>query len=222
MRNHEPDERRTHTRSAVPASAPGMIRVLVVDDHPAVRAGLVAVLRSEPGLVPVGAAADQDGALGEARRRRPDVALVDYHLRDVDYHLRDGDGLLLCRDLKSLPAPPRVLIYSAFADGGLGLPATIAGADGLVDKGTPTEELFERVRTVARGQTALQVTPQAMSAGAARLETRDLPILGMLLERTPPAEIAKVLRLDERELDSRVEAMLTRLRIRTDHDPQRA
>jgi DNA-binding NarL/FixJ family response regulator len=214
MRNREPDERRTHTRSAVPASAPGMIRVLVVDDHPAVRAGLVAVLRSEPGLVPVGAAADQDGALGEARRTRPDVALV-------DYHLRDGDGLLLCRDLKSLPAPPRVLIYSAFADAGLGLPATIAGADGLVDKGTPTEELFERVRTVARGGTALQVSAEARTAGAARLETRDLPILGMLMERTPRAEIAKVLRLDERELDSRVEAMLTRLRVRTGHDPQR-
>jgi DNA-binding NarL/FixJ family response regulator len=192
-----------------------MIRVLIVDDHPAVRAGLVAVMRAEPGLLPVASAADPDGALAEARRRHPHVALV-------DYHLREGDGLLVCRDLKSLPAPPRVLIYSAFAEAGLGLPATIAGADGLVDKGTPTEELFERVRTVARGGTVLSVTPQAMTAGAARLDTRDLPILGMLMERTPPAEIAKVLRLEERELDSRVEAMLTRLRIRTDHDLERA
>jgi DNA-binding NarL/FixJ family response regulator len=192
-----------------------MIRVLVVDDHPAVRAGLVAVLRTEPGLVPVAAAADPDGALTEARRRHPDVALV-------DYHLREADGLLLCRDLKSLPAPPRVLIYSAFADAGLGLPATIAGADGLVDKGTPTDELFERVRTVARGGTALHVTAEAMTAAAARLETRDLPILGMLMVRTPTAEIAKVLRLDEGELGSRVEAMLKRLSIRTGQDPQRA
>jgi CheY-like chemotaxis protein len=126
-----------------------MIRVLIVDDPPAVRAGLVAVMRAEPGLLPVASAADPDGALAEAR-------------------------------------------------------------------------LFERVRTVARGRTVLAVTPQAMTAGAARLDTRDLPILGMLMERTPPAEIAKVLRLDERELDSRVEAMLTRLRIRTDHDPERA
>jgi DNA-binding NarL/FixJ family response regulator len=192
-----------------------MIRVLVVDDHPAVRAGLVAVLRTEPGLLPVAAAADPDGALAEPRWRHPDVALV-------DYHLREGNGLLLCRDLKSLPAPPRVLIYSAFADAGLCLPASIAGADGLIDKGTPTDELFERVRTVARGGTALQVTADAMAAGAARLETRDLPILGMLIQRTPTAEIAKVLRLDERELGSRVEAMLRRLSIRTGHDPQRA
>jgi DNA-binding NarL/FixJ family response regulator len=215
MRSLGPDERRTETGFAGPATEPSMIRVLVVDDHPAVRAGLVAILRTEPGLVPVAAAADPDGALTEARRRHPDVALV-------DYHLREGDGLLLCWDLKSLPAPPRVLIYSAFADANLGLPAAIAGADGLVDKGTPTHDLFERVRTVARGGTALQVTAEAMTAAAARLETRDLPILGMLMERTPTAEIAKVLRLDEGELGSRVEAMLRRLSIRTGHDPQRA
>ena len=61
-----------------------------------------------------------------------------------------------------------------------------------------------------------------MTAAAAKLETRDLPILGMLTERTPTAEIAKVLRLDERELDSRVESMLRRLTIRTGHDAQRA
>jgi DNA-binding NarL/FixJ family response regulator len=190
-----------------------MIRVLVVDDHPAVRAGLVAVLRTEPGLVPVAAAADPDGALAEARRRHPDVALV-------DYHLREGDGLLLCRDLKSLRAAPRVLIYSAFADAGLGLPDTIAGADGLVDKSVPTAELFERVRTVARGETVLPVTAEAMAAAAARLETRDLPVLGMLMERTPRAEIARVLRVEEREIDSRVEAILSRLKIATGHDHQ--
>src|SRR5919108_225734 len=91
-----------------------MIRVLVVDDHPAVRAGLIAVLRTEP---------------------------------------------------------PHVLIYSAFADAGLALPAAIAGADGVADKGLPTGELFERIRTVARGEPALVVTAETMSAGAAKLET---------------------------------------------------
>ena len=192
-----------------------MIRLLVVDDHPAVRAGLVAVLRTEPGLVPVAAAAHPDGALAEARRTHPDVALV-------DYHLRKGDGLLLCRALKSLPAPPRVLIYSAFAHQGLGLPARLASADGLVDKGAPTEELFERVRAAARGATALPVSTEAMTAAATRLETRDLPILGMLMERTPTAEVARVLRLDERELDSRVEAMLRRLSVPTPHQAERA
>jgi DNA-binding NarL/FixJ family response regulator len=190
-----------------------MIRVLVVDDHPAVRAGLVALLRAEPGLVPVAAAADPEAAINAARRTRPDVAVV-------DYQLRRGDGLLVCRELKALPAPPRILIYSAFAEQALGLPAAVAGAHGVVDKAVSPDELFERVRTVARGETVLAITAEAMTAGAARLETEDLPILGLIMDRTPQAEIAEVLNLDERELDHRVEAMLTRLKAQTAHYPQ--
>jgi DNA-binding NarL/FixJ family response regulator len=185
-----------------------MIRVLVVDDHPAVRTGLVAMLRAEPDLVPVASAADTEAAMAAARRTRPDVAVV-------DYHLKRGDGLLACRELKSLPAPPRILIYSAFAEHALGLPAAVAGAHGVVDKGVPPDELFERVRTVARGETVLAITPEAMTAGAARLGTDDLPILGLIIGRTPRAEIAEVLGLDERELDRRVEAMLSRLKVPT-------
>jgi DNA-binding NarL/FixJ family response regulator len=185
-----------------------MIRVLVVDDHPAVRTGLVAMLRSEPGLVPVAAATDVESAFAAAKRTRPDVAVV-------DYHLKVGDGLVVCSQLKSLPAPPRILIYSAFAERGLGLPAAVAGADGVLDKGVPSGELFERVRTVARGDTMPAISPEAMTAGAAKLKTDDLPILGMIMNRTPRAEIAAVLGLDERELDLRVEAMLARLRAPT-------
>ena len=111
-----------------------MIRVLIVDDHPAVRAGLVAVMRAEPGLLPVASAADPDRALTEARQRHPHVALV-------DYHLREGDGLLLCMDLKAFPAPPRGLIYSAGAEAGLRRPATMACADGLVEWASPRLEV---------------------------------------------------------------------------------
>jgi DNA-binding NarL/FixJ family response regulator len=57
-----------------------MIRVLVVDDHPAVRAGLVGLLRSEPGLVVAGAAANAEDALEAAKRDGPDVVLLDYDL----------------------------------------------------------------------------------------------------------------------------------------------
>lgn len=192
-----------------------MIRVLVVDDHPAVRAGLIAILRAEPGLVPVASAADPEASIAAAHRTRPDVAVV-------DYHLKVGDGLAVCRQLKSLAAPPRILIYSAFVERGLGLAAAVAGADGLVDKGVPSEELFERVRTVARGETVLAITPEAMTAAAAKLDTKDLPILGLMLDRTPRAEIAEVLCLDEHELDRRVDAMVSLLTVPTGHDRQPA
>jgi DNA-binding NarL/FixJ family response regulator len=129
----------------------------------------------------------------------------------VDYHLKVGDGLALCRQLKLLPAAPRVLIFSAFAERGLALPAAVAGAEGVADKGEPSVDLFERVRTLARGETVLAITPEAMTAGAAKLETNDLPILGLMMDRTPRAEIAEVLGLEARELERRIDAMLIRL-----------
>jgi DNA-binding NarL/FixJ family response regulator len=189
-----------------------MIRVLVVDDHPAVRTGLVAMLRAEPGLVPVASAADPEAAIAAAQRMRPDVAIV-------DYHLKVGDGLALCRRLKSLAAPPRILIYSAFAERPLALSAAVAGADGVMDKASTSDELLEGVRAIARGDTALAITPEGMATGAAKLEPDDLPILGMMMERTSRSEIAQVLGLEERALDRRIDAMLIRLTDPGDRGP---
>jgi DNA-binding NarL/FixJ family response regulator len=182
-----------------------VIAVLVVDDHPAVRAGLVALLRREPATVPVAAAQGMQEALVHAERSRPDVALV-------DYALADGDGLALCYELKSRPAPPGVLIYSAFAHDGLSVAARAAGADGLVAKGAPPEELFEAIRSLASGSLSMPLaTPKAFSAASTRLDGADLPILGMLIERVPRADIAEVLGLTATELDRRIRRILARL-----------
>src|SRR5918999_6352046 len=99
-----------------------MIRVLVVDDHPAVRAGLVAMLRSEPGLVPVGAVGSAEEALRELARDGTDVLLV-------DYDLPDSDGLTLCWDAKCREDPPAVLVYSSFSRPRLTIAAAPARAD---------------------------------------------------------------------------------------------
>jgi DNA-binding NarL/FixJ family response regulator len=182
-----------------------MIRALVVDDHPAVLNGLVGALRSEPGLVPVATAIEAAGALRQVGRVSPDVVLV-------DYHLGDDDGLVLCHELKLLPSPPAVVIYSAFAGTDLRLAASVAGADGLVDKGAPLEDLYSTLRTVARGGQAMPpLRPAVAEASMARLDPEDLPILGMRMDGVGFDEIAAVLRLDEREVSRRVLAMLGRL-----------
>lgn len=143
-----------------------MIGVLVVDDHPAVRAGLVALLRREPGIVPVAAAQGMQEALVQAERNGPDVALVDYAL---------GDG------------------------------------DGLMGKGAPAEELFEAIRLLAsRRLRAPLATREALPADSARLDRADLPILGILIERVPHADIAEVLGLTATELDRRIRRFLAR------------
>jgi DNA-binding NarL/FixJ family response regulator len=182
------------------------LRVLVVDDHHAVRTGLLAMLADEPGIEPAGAA----GSAGEAHeawlsaRERIDVVLV-------DYHLPDEDGLSLCLWLKTTDDPPAVVIYSGFADA-LAMPALIAGADGLVGKSSDPMDVGEVIRAVAAGERRLpELSPQIAGDLGRRLADEDMPILGMLRHGVPAAEIAETLGLAPRALVSRRWAMLEQL-----------
>jgi DNA-binding NarL/FixJ family response regulator len=179
-----------------------MIRLLVVDDHAAVRAGLIGLLRREPGLVPLGAVGSVAEALREARSLEPQVALI-------DFQLPDGDGLTLCRELKLLRKPPRVVIYSAFARPALAVAATLAGADGLVDKGVEVDDLFDAIRAVGRGEQALPpLEPEMITRCTARLDPDDVSIFGMLMSDTSIADVAAVLSTGEQQIEDRLRAML--------------
>lgn len=183
-----------------------MIRVLLLDDHPALRAGLHTVLRAEPGIVPVGALSSADALVEAVERDRPDVVLL-------DYHLPEGDGLTLCHRLKRRAQPPKVLIYSAYADARLALSALVAGADGVAGKAAPAEELFEAIRVVSKGGLLLPPVPrEVLEEASRRIDPDDLPILGMLVDHTDRAGIAEVLRVSLEELDERIRRMLGALR----------
>lgn len=183
-----------------------MTRIAVVDPQPAVRAGLAMLLRTEPGLVPIGAANGVHDGTELVERLHPGVVLL-------EQHLRDGDGLSLCRRLKALPHPPRVILYTADPDGALVLLSRVACADGLVDKASPPEVLFEAIRVVARGGTSLPpVEPEQMDAAAHRIDPEDLALLAMLVDGTSAGEVADTLRLDRRKVGRRIERMLGRLR----------
>jgi DNA-binding NarL/FixJ family response regulator len=182
-----------------------MIRVAVVDDHHAVRLGLHTALRSEPGLVPVGAAANAAELQPLLYRTRPDVVLLDYSLPDVD-------GLTVCRNIKADALAPFVILYSAFADGSMTIPAIVAGADGIVNKGVPGRELFAAIRDVVGGADALPpVSPEQLAVASAALDVADLPILGMLIDRTQTADIAVTLRVDHVTVRRRIGRMLDTL-----------
>lgn len=182
-----------------------MIRILIVDDHPAVRAGLVAVLRSEPGLVPVGAAAEEQEGWRLAQRARPDLVLL-------DLHLPGGNSLALCRRIKALDPHTKVLIYSAFAHDELSVAAALAGADGMLDKTEPMLELFDGIRRVHRGEQLLApVTPERLQDVHQRIPTDDWPIVAMLLDGTSDADVAATLGVRQEELEGRVERLLARL-----------
>ena len=184
-----------------------MIRILLVDDHPALRTGLHTVIRSEPGLIPVGAAAGEHDLWPLLNRTRPDVVLL-------DYHLPEHDGFVLCHRIKAMLPPPKVLIYSAYADASLTVPAIVSGADGVINKGAPAHELFDAIRTVADGEKVLPpVSPAVLAQAEAELEPEDHPIMRRLVEQRSRADIAAELDLDLRALNDRVEAIIDRLRI---------
>ena len=182
-----------------------MPTLLIVDDHPAVRAGLAALIAPEPDLRVVATAADAEAALARAEEHRPDVALI-------DFHLPGEDGLELCLRLDGVAPRPRRVLYSAFADELLAVLAIVAGADALVPKSSDPEQLLETLLTVAVGQ-RIAMTPSrtAMTTVSAALEPADLPVLGMLIHGTPPAEVADTLAMSPDWLLARRWAILQRL-----------
>ncbi|MET0818673.1 MAG: response regulator transcription factor [Solirubrobacteraceae bacterium] len=183
-----------------------MTRVAVIDPQPAVRAGLVMLLRAEPGIVPVGTAAGAGDAHELLARERPDVVLL-------EHRLLEGDGIALCRRVKAEGSATSVLLYTAQPDDEVALLARVAGADGLVDKAAPPAELFEAIRIVARGATALPpLTREQLDAAAHRVEPDDLALLAMLVDRTSPADVAATLHMDRRRVAKRTERVLARLR----------
>ena len=121
-----------------------MIRVLVVDDHPVIRAGLEAVLRSEPGFVCVATAGNGQELLATMRRTQPDVVLL-------DWRLGDEDGVTLCRTLRAEPAPPEVVLYTASTNEMLEEQAEGAGAHAVIEKAADIDVLFDALRLAVRG-----------------------------------------------------------------------
>lgn len=181
------------------------LRVLVVDDHPAVRAGVMLLLEEQPDLSVVDAVGSAEAAMSLAERDPVDVAVV-------DYQLGSRSGLWLSRMLKRLDPPPRVVVYSAYCDGPLSAACVVAEADALVSKGGVGNELCDAVRAVADGARWLPpVPPRLAEAMRRRLEHEDQAIFGMLLAGISTAEVAVTLGMTRAGLDARMWAILHKL-----------
>jgi DNA-binding NarL/FixJ family response regulator len=180
-------------------------RVLIVDDHAAVRSGLRELLADEEDFEVVAAVATAEAALAVAEGEPLDVAVV-------DYQLGGRNGLWVSRKLKRLPRPPAVVIYSAYTDGVLAAAAVVAEADAIVSKGALGSELTSAMRAVAGGRTVLPPVPVWLGeALRRRLDHEEQAIFGLLLAGVEPAEIAKTLELSAAGLESRLWGMLRRL-----------
>ncbi len=133
---------------ALEVSSINVIKVFVVDDHELVRRGLIDLIDSEEDLEVVGEAGSVHDALEKIALVAPEVAVL-------DVRLPDGNGIELCREIRSLYSHTHVLMLTSFSDDEALLGAVLGGASGFVIKDIKNLDLLDAIRRVARGETLL-------------------------------------------------------------------
>jgi DNA-binding NarL/FixJ family response regulator len=183
-----------------------MIRLAVLDDHPAVLSGLQRVAERAIDLEPVAFVQTEEALRNALDEYRADVVVV-------DYDLARGNGLAVCQELKERLPPPRVVIYSAYAGPALAVAARAAGADALVDKSEPVADLLAALRRVREGEKALpELHLDQRRAAMNRLEQEDVAVAAMLLVDTPHGAIAQTLDVQRGEVAWRARRIVARMR----------
>ncbi len=174
-----------------------MIRVLLVDDHPAVRAGYARFLEQDGGITVIAEAACSDSGYTAFLQHHPDVSVVDISLPMVG-------GLELLRKIRQRDALAKVLMCSMYDSGSLVRSAMEGGAAGFVTKSAPPENLVSGVQSVYRGQRyvsddlVMAAPTQEVDSEAARiaqLSLRELEIWRLLAQGYSVAQCAQNLNL---------------------------
>ncbi|MEV6103497.1 response regulator transcription factor [Streptomyces sp. NPDC051940] len=203
-------------------SAEQPIRVFLLDDHYVVRRGVQDLLEMEPDIEVVGDASTMAQALVRAPAVRPHVAIL-------DVRLPDGDGISVCRELRSQMPELACLMLTSFDDEEALLDAIMAGAAGFVLKRIQGEDLVSAVRTVASGESMLdpatttrlisrlrsqhepQPEPDPQDEALAALTPREVEILELIGEGLTNRQIGQRLYLAEKTVKNHVSRMLAKL-----------
>ncbi|MFW6694131.1 response regulator [Streptomyces sp. MAR4 CNX-425] len=201
------------------SSAAPPIRVFLVDDHEVVRRGLRDLLDAEPGIEVAGEAGTFAQALARGPALRPDVAVL-------DVRLPDGDGIGVCRELRSRMPGLACLMLTSFDDDDALLDAIMAGASGYVLKQIKGGDLVSAVRTVASGQSMLDPATTARLMTSLRrddapavpenevlaaLSPRELDVLELIGEGLTNRQIGQRLYLSEKTVKNHISRLLAKL-----------
>ncbi|MFF8951112.1 response regulator [Streptomyces sp. NPDC014940] len=194
------------------------VTVLLVDDEPLVRAGLRAVLEAQPDIEVVGEAADGAAVIPLVRRLRPDVVAMDVRMPLMD-------GIEATRAvLRTVDAPPKILVVTTFEDDEFVYEALRAGADGFLLKRSRPAEIVHAVRLVADGESLLfpasvrrlaarygDRRPAGAPLAGAGLTDREAEVLRLMARGLSNAEIAARLVVGTETVKSHVSAVLAKL-----------
>ena len=197
--------------------SPPTIRVLIADDHPVMRAGLVALLGSLPDLEVVAVVADGREAIDAVLRHRPQVVLLDLQMPRLD-------GLGALREISRLAPDVAVCVLTMFDDDDSLFAAVRAGACGYLLKGAEQEDIARTVRAVSAGEAVFgpgvaarilaQLTaPVAVPRPFPQLSDREFQVLEALAAGRTTAAIADRLGLAAKTVSNLVSAVLTKLQV---------
>jgi DNA-binding NarL/FixJ family response regulator len=188
-----------------------VIRILVVDDHPIVRQGLVAALEDESDFQVVGSAGSAEEALILAARLRPDLVLLDLELPGIG-------GVEATPRLQDVSPSTRILVFTAYDTDDRVLDAVRAGAGGYLLKGAAVAEIAAAIRTVVAGGTALAPSAAARLPNAVRaprragpLTAREREVLRLIAQGLPGKQIAGTLGITERTVKFHTAALIRKL-----------
>jgi DNA-binding NarL/FixJ family response regulator len=199
-----------------------VIRVIVVDDQPVVRAGVARILGPQDGFEIVAECDDGDEIAAAVATHRPDVVLMDVRMRRMD-------GVSATRALRAADAAPPVLMFTTFDDDDVLWGALDAGAAGFILKDSPAEDLITAARAVAGGAAWLdpKVAPRVLDAFRSRvrphlaesarvdeLTDREHDVLRLMARGSTNGEIAAELIVSEATVKTHVGAVFSKLGVR--------
>jgi len=191
------------------------VRVFLLDDHEVVRRGLRELLEADDGLEVVGEAGTAQEAIARIPPTRPDVAVL-------DVRLPDGDGIEVCREVRSSHPDIQCLILTSFTDDQALLQAILAGASGYVAKQLKGDDIVDAIRRIAGGQSLLDpaVTARArerlraephQDERVARLSAQERTILELIADGLTNRQIATELNLAEKTVKNYVSNLLSKM-----------
>lgn len=191
-----------------------MIEVMIVDDHPVVRAGLRALIGAQADLTVVAEAGDLKSAVDQVKVYRPQVVLMDLMLGS------GPGGAETTAHLRALPDPPEVLVLTTFDTEADIVAALDAGARGYLLKDAPPDQLWAAVRATAAGQTTLSASVQAtlvhrQMAGGPTVTDREVEVLGLLARGLGNRQLAKELHVSEATVKSHLAHIYAKLGVST-------
>lgn len=191
------------------------INVFVVDDHELVRRGLIDLISAENDLTVIGQAGSVKEALEEIAKAQPDVAVL-------DVRLPDGNGIELCREIRSIYPNMQVLMLTSFSDDEALLGAILGGASGFVIKDIKNLALLDAIRKVAQGESLLESATVARvrdrlressspAGGISELTAQERKVLEHIGQGLTNRQIANSMFLAEKTVKNYVSSLLAKL-----------